>query len=278
METFLAWTLPFVAAAVLLYAARRIRFRVVRAIVFYLAFSLFFGCIHFLLYRHNPTLYQVKEAQVESSSQGEISIEPRLEQDLTEIAILDAVILQMEDHPTKAFEPLAFTTEPRQYPLRYSTIDVETRIRTALVGPDRNEPVYSAIAKVSFVDDYRGIRKGTERSYSVGSPDKDHLSLEEPEFSNQIIAQRRNLVTSMSALFQPGTIHAVEFSLPDFFYFSFSIVGVGEVIPASSFVRALVFVQILCTFVIPFTLDWAGPESKPSSRNGGKPVEVLKPQ
>jgi hypothetical protein len=85
MQTFLAWTLPFIAVAVLINAVRRFRSRIVRAIVFYLTFSVFFGCVHFLLYPHNPALYQVKEAQVHSSTQGEISVEPRLEQDLTEI-------------------------------------------------------------------------------------------------------------------------------------------------------------------------------------------------
>lgn len=266
MQTLLAWTLPFVAVAVLIGAVRRFGSRVLRGIVFYLTFSVLFGCVHFLLYRHNPTLYQVKEAQVQSSAQGEMSIEPRLEQDLTETAILDAVILQMSDHATKQLEPLTFTTQPRRYPLRYATIDVETYVHTDLVGPQRDEPVFAAITKVTFVADYRGIKKGVERCYFVGSPDKDYLLLEEPEFSQQIVAQRRYLTMDMRPLFQPGTIHAIEFSLLDFFYFSFSIVGVGEVIPASLLVRALVYVQILCTFVIPLTLDGGDPKRTPPKK------------
>jgi hypothetical protein len=274
MQSILAWTLPFVAVAVPVEAVRQFRSRVARGIMFYLAFSVFFGCVHFLLYRRNPTLYQVKEAQVQSATQGEISMEPALEKDLTEISILDAVILQMEDHPTKGLEPLTFTTQPRRYPLRYSTIDIETHIHTTLVGPNRDDPVDSATAKVSFIDDYRGIKKGTERSYSVDSPDEDHLRLEEPEFVQRILAQRRELTSTMSSLFQPGTIHAIEFSLLDFFYFSFSIVGVGEVIPASLLVRALVYVQILCTFVIPLTLDGVSPKNKSTDQKGADPAAV----
>jgi hypothetical protein len=256
LDIFLAWTLPLMAVAVLIGAVKRFHSRVVRAIACYIAFSILFGCIHFLLYRHNPTLYQVKEAQAQSSGQGEISIEPYLEKDLAEISVLDAVILQMGDHPTKFFEPLTFASEPRRYPLRYSTIDLETLIPPPkLVGRNRDQPVYAAIVKVIFVDDYRGIKKGTESSYFVGSPDNDHFRLEEPEFSERILAQRRDLTSKMSALFQPGTIKAINFSLLDFFYFSFSIVGVGEVIPASLLVRAVVYLQILCTVVIPLTLD-----------------------
>jgi hypothetical protein len=274
MQIFLAWTLPFVALALLRPTVRRFRLKVVRAIAFYIAFSIVFGCIHFLLYRYNPTLYQVKEAQAQSSGQGEVSIEPRLEKDLTEISILDAVILQMGDHPTKPFESLTFTTEPRRYPLRYSTIDVETIIYTTLVGPDRDQPVYMATATVTFADDYRGIKKGTEQAYPVGYPNKDHLQLEEPEFEQSILAQRRDLTDELSALFQPGTIKAITFSLLDFLYFSFSIVGVGEVIPASLLVRAVVYVQILSTFVIPLTLDGSGPKKKSTNQKDGSPAAV----
>lgn len=224
-QKLLAWTLPLIALVLLILTFRKCRLKVVRAIACYVAFSVIFGCIHFLLYRYNPALYEVKEVKAQSAGQGEISIGPNLEAYLTQISVLDALILQMGDHPTKSLEPLKFTTDLRHYPLRYSTIDVETLNNMTLVGPNKDQASYSAAVTVIFASDYRGIAKGTKQVMQVDSPNKDHFQIEEPQSEKQVLAQRRDLANKMSKLFQPGTIKAINFSLLDFLYFSFSIVG-----------------------------------------------------
>jgi hypothetical protein len=132
---------------------------------------------------------------------------------------------------------------------------------------------FNAVAQVDFVDNYRGISKGTKRYYSVALPDKDKVLIEESEFAQRILAIREDYTKDLTALFQPGTTRAKLFSLLDFFYFSFSIVGVGEVIPAGHLLRALVYVQIVCTFVIPIGIDEAKQKSvQPAPDTGIAPT------
>jgi hypothetical protein len=141
MDTQLAWVLPFFALALLIYAARRLHSRVSRAVVFYVAFSVLFGCVHFLCYRHNPNLYQVKETEKSSSAEAELDVQEHLESDLTEISVLNALVMQMADSSGKVREALQFNLDHRRYPLRYPNIDIETWVRFTMVGPQRDQPV-----------------------------------------------------------------------------------------------------------------------------------------
>jgi hypothetical protein len=63
---------------------RRFRLKVVRAIAFYIAFSIVFGCIHFFTLPPQSYVYQVKGGLGPEFRRGEISIEALLEKDLTE--------------------------------------------------------------------------------------------------------------------------------------------------------------------------------------------------
>ena len=84
---------------------------------------------------------------------------------------------------------LPSATAPRCYALRYSTVDVETLNKMTLVGPNKDEPVYSTTATVTVVSDYRGITKGTTYTFPLDSPKKDHFQLEEPAFQQQVYRQ-----------------------------------------------------------------------------------------
>ena len=120
METFFAWVLPFVAVALLIQALTKLRSSVRQAIATYLAFSILFGCIHFLYYRHSPTSYIVsKDVPIPAAAQAAIDIQKPLEADLKRISILDALLLEMAQPSGKPAEPLSFQEQSKHYPRRY---------------------------------------------------------------------------------------------------------------------------------------------------------------
>jgi hypothetical protein len=255
LQTYLAWGLAPLSLFLFVRMLRRVREKLPRVICSYILFSIFFGCVHFLLYRRNPTLYQVKEAQAQSSAKGEISIEGSLEESLKSISSTNVILLEMAGSRSQSGQPVSFEDPPKNYPSRYPNLDLETRIRTTLVGPERNGPVYTAVARFRFTSDDHGIKKGTEVSYEVGAPDKMSMVLQEAQFIEAIEVYRIGIINRMKKLFEPGSFKAIQFSLIDFFYFAFSIVGVGEVIPATTAIRMLTLVQIVGGFILPLAID-----------------------
>ena len=164
----------------------------------------------------------------------------------------------MTGRPAIHLGPLVFDDQTRHYPLRYPTVDVDTWVTTRWVGPKRDDPTYSAKAKLSFTNDYRGIKTGSVATLLIATPSDPTLRLEEVQFARRIVEIRGNFAEDVNKLFQPGTATPILFSLLDFFYFSFSMLGVGEIIAAKQPVRLLALTQILCTLVIPLALGSAG--------------------
>jgi hypothetical protein len=254
-QRYLAWCLALLAFIVFQYALRRTPRRLLRVLYCYVLFSIFFGCVHFIIYRYNPTLYQVKETEAQSAARGQISIDSALNEDIKNISSTNVILLEMAARRPENGQSVTFNDDHKDYPSRYQNLDLETWIHTTLVGPERNDPVYSAVAHFKFLNDDHGIKKGTEAYYGVGVPAKMALSLEEGEFIERIESSRSGTIDHMNRLFEPGSFKAVQFSLMDFFYFAFSIVGVGEVIPASTIIRMLTLVQIIGGFILPLALD-----------------------
>ena len=256
VETILAWSLPVVAVGLLIQAFAKLRSPIGHAIATYVAFSILFGCLHFLYYRHSPTSYIVsKDIPIPAAAQAAIDIQKPLEADLKGISILDALLFEMAQPSERPPGPLRFDQQTKHHPRRYPHIDIDTWVRFTLVGPRRDEPVYAAMVRITIAEDYRGIKSGTTEIYRVAAPDSSEVTLEEAQFMNAILGIRKSHIEHVEEMFEPGTMTPALFSLWDFFYFSFSIVGVGEVIPRSTFVRMLVWLQVLCTLVIPITLE-----------------------
>jgi hypothetical protein len=254
-QLFCAWCLAVLALIFFQYALRRTPKRLLRVLYCYLLFAVFLGCVHFIIYRYNPTLYQVKETEAQSAARGQISIDSALNEDIKSISSTNVILLEMAASRPENKQPVTFESDHKSYPSRYQNINLETWISVTFVGPQKDEPVYNAVAYFKFLNDDHGIKKGTEASYSAGVPGKMSLSLEEPQFIQQIEASRSEAINHMNKLFEPGSFKAIQFSLVDFFYFAFSIVGVGEVIPASTVIRILTLVQIIGGFILPLALD-----------------------
>lgn len=256
METILAWLLPVVAVGLLIQAFVKLRSPIWRAAATYVAFSMLFGCFHFLYYRHSPTSYIVsKDIPTPATVQAVTDMQKILEDHLPSISILDVLLFEMAQRPENPRGALRFGPLEEDHPHRYPHIHIKTRVKTHFVGPRRNEPVHTAAVIVAIKEDYRGIKSGTTRTYEVASRNSQIINLEDAQFMEAILNIRRSHVERIEKMFEPGTMTPALFSLWDFFYFSFSIVGVGEVIPRSTSVRMLVVLQVLCTLVIPITLQ-----------------------
>jgi len=256
MDTFVASALPVLAIGILISVSRRITSQLVLTSLFYVAFAVIFGCIHFLLYRDNPNFYNVKDIDVPASAEAVIRVQNSLQSGLTQVSLLDALILKIVEGSQRTSQPLEFTLDhPHSYPLRYPGVDLNTFIRTVMVGPQKDQPVYTAIAHILFVADYRGIAKGADAYYAVGSPTKPNLVISEAAFDRAVLDNRSDYVKAIKGLFQPDKTSPRLFVLTDFFYFSFSITGIGEVTPRVHLIRMLVLVQILFTFLIPVAID-----------------------
>lgn len=256
VETILAWSLPAVAVGLLIQAFVKLRSPIGHAIATYIVFSILFGCLHFLYYRHSPTSYIVsKDIPIPAAAQAANDIQKPLEVDLKGISVLDALLFEMAQVSESPQGPLGFGQQTKNYPRRYPHIDIDTWVRFTPVGPRKDEPVYAAMVRITIAEDYRGIKSGTTAIYRVAAPDSSEVTLEGAQFMNAILRHRKSHVEHIEKMFEPGTMTPSLFSLWDFFYFSFSIVGVGEVIPRSTLVRMLVWLQVLCTLVIPITLE-----------------------
>ena len=254
-QFYLAWVLIPIVSIIFVKKVRQLRSRVARAIVCYVSFSIVFGCIHFLIYRYNPSLYQVKEVQAQSDAKGEKSIETDLNADLKKIAVLNVILLHVGSDVHKPLPPLQIGEASRSYPNRYEKLSVTTHMHVQMVGPNRDEPVYGAQVTFLFTADDRGLSKGTEAGYTVDVPNDPSITMEDAELISALSVVRSNLIDHMNDLFRPGNYRSINFSILDFLYFSFSIIGVGEVIPASQAIRFLVYLQMICIFVIPLAVE-----------------------
>lgn len=257
MATLHAYVLPVLALVALGYIYLHASSTIVHAVATYAAFAVIFGCVHFVIYRHSPILYVVSKdipnaATVDALSGGQ----KRFDRLLDEIAFTDVVLVRVSEREPKDDPRLAVAISPRSYAGVVPGLELTTETRMSLVGPRRDIPVYSINVDVRMTSSFRGVNAGARGVYRLASPDSDSPDATFPlsELTRLLRDHRRTLVSSLTDVYEKDSMRPALFGLSDFFYFAFSMTGVGEVIPVRTEVRLLVLLQFLLSVVLPVAL------------------------
>ncbi|MGO9545202.1 MAG: hypothetical protein ACLPPF_10450 [Rhodomicrobium sp.] len=253
MELYIAWIIPIFAIAFLIYALNKQGSNIARAIYTYICFALIFGCVHFLIFRYHPDYYIVsKELPIPETISALERTESDIDASFKRITLIDVVLLKLAE-PTAQTTTFQFSPY-KQFEYTVNDVLLQTRIRTDFVGPQRQDPAFHALLNATLESNYRGVAANTAGEFYIKSPQNPEFQMSHYELEEYLRSERKRSIEHVRSQYESGRMTPALFSLTDFFYFSFSITGVGELIARARIVRFIALFQILLTVVIPFVL------------------------
>jgi hypothetical protein len=259
METVLAWALPPFALGLLFGNGGAIKkwHPIPRALAVYLCYAVVFGCIHFLWFRAAPADYALtKDLQKVARIQATQNTEEEYTSLIRDLYLIDIYTLRATSDPSYLSRTIEFSQDNTPYHVDDPIIDVHAHMHVSMVGPRRDDPVYRGILRIALKKDFRGAKEGDTQGFYIPTSGDATTTLVESEVVRFMGETRQRYVSALLDLYAKDSMSPELFSLLDFFYFSVSISGVGELIPATTVGRLLVLLQImLFVFTIPVFLD-----------------------
>lgn len=201
MEILLAWILPPITIALLLYVLGKGGSIISRLLASYVCFAVIFGCIHFLLYRSNPSAYSVSRDFPTTEAVTSIKDnEEKIKDILTKLNILDSALLRVEEAgPQK--NDFAFDWKGENNYI-INGVNFETRMRISFVGPRRDEPANHEFLTVTLTAPYRGVPAGSTDTYYLGSPTEPTLKLGWPELKEALLQHRKGSIDQLTGYYK----------------------------------------------------------------------------
>lgn len=214
--------------------------------VVYPSVALVFGTVYFVIYSIDPTSFVFnREISEEERKRGLVFKSENIDRTVLRIQLLDVVIQELLGNNSL---DLAFDSD-RHWTRLNAPLAVCCRTQVTVSMYDAGQ--HTAWIDVRLDSAYAGMPTATMETYKLEklfiAPS---FAMPASEFLTHIRQLRQYETHDLANYYVSNTVLFRPFYVWDFYYFSFTIIGAGDIIAAKSFIRLLVILQILMTVAL----------------------------